>query len=84
MIKRSLLTKLMATMTIAMLLIAIIVAAVNYNIASSRLQKGFDNDKAAMIELNSHRGQVKARNIRGPTHGGNDERGLRAVDGIIL
>lgn len=51
MVQRSLLTKLMATLTIAMLLIAIIVAAVNYNIASSRLQKGFDSDKAAMIEL---------------------------------
>src|SRR4051812_8595979 len=51
MVQKSLLTKLMAVLTIAMVLIAIIVSAVTYSMTSSKLKKGFDNDVEAMIAL---------------------------------
>lgn len=51
MVQKSLLRKFMATLFIAMVTISIIVAAINYNVASRGLQSNFDADKAAMIEL---------------------------------
>lgn len=51
MVQKSLLRKLMATLTGAMVLIAVIVAAVNYNIASNKLQEKFQSDTEAMIAL---------------------------------
>ena len=51
MVQKSLLTKLMAALTITMLVIAAIEAVVNYNLASDKLQAGFESDTAAMIEL---------------------------------
>lgn len=51
MIKRSLLTKLMAALTGAMVLIAIIIAFINYQMASSSLQDKFEIDSQAMVEL---------------------------------
>ncbi len=51
MIKRSLLTKLMAALTGAMVLIAIIIAFINYQLASSSLQGKFEVDSHAMVEL---------------------------------
>jgi len=51
MVQKSLLTKLMATLTIFMVVISVIVAAVNYNITSRKLQASFESDSKAMIEL---------------------------------
>lgn len=51
MVQRSLLTKLMATLSITLVVIAGVVAAVNYQLASGKLQKGFENDSAAIIQL---------------------------------
>lgn len=51
MVKRSLLTKLMAALTGAMVLIAIIIAFINYQMAAANLQKKFEIDSGAMVEL---------------------------------
>src|SRR5690606_36015787 len=51
MIKRSLLTKLMAALTLAMVLLAAVVAFFNYQMASSSLKTKFDTDTQAMVEL---------------------------------
>lgn len=51
MVEKSLLTKLMSALTIAMLLVATIVATINYKIASAKLQKSFEGETNAMIEL---------------------------------
>jgi methyl-accepting chemotaxis protein len=51
MVQKSLLTKFMATLFIAMVAISVIVAVINYNVASRGLQANFDADEAAMIEL---------------------------------
>ncbi len=51
MIKRSLLTKLMAVLSVAMVLLAIIVAFTNYYIASSNQKEKFETDTQAMVEL---------------------------------
>lgn len=51
MIKRSLLTKLMAALTLAMVLLAAVVAFFNYQMASSNLKAKFDTDTQAMVEL---------------------------------
>ncbi len=51
MIKRSLLTKLMAALTLAMVLLAAVVAFFNYQMASSSLKAKFDTDTQAMVEL---------------------------------
>ena len=51
MVQKSLLTKFMATLFVAMVAISIIVAVINYNVASRGLQSNFDADQAAMIEL---------------------------------
>ncbi len=51
MVQKSLLTKFMATLFIAMIAISLIVAIINYKVASLGLQSDFDADKTAMIEL---------------------------------
>ena len=51
MVQKSLLTKLMAVLTFAMIGISVVVAAVNYHFTSTKLEGGFDAGKAAMIEL---------------------------------
>jgi methyl-accepting chemotaxis protein len=51
MIKRSLLTKLMAALTGAMVLLALIIAFINYQIAQGSLEKKFEIDSTAMVEL---------------------------------
>jgi methyl-accepting chemotaxis protein len=51
MVKKSLLTKLMMVLTIAMLAIAVIVALVNDQIASDNLEKKLETETSAMIEL---------------------------------
>jgi methyl-accepting chemotaxis protein len=51
MVQKSLLTKLMALLTLAMLAIAVIVTAINYKLAAGKLQTGFEADSAAIIEL---------------------------------
>ncbi len=51
MVQKSLLTKLMVPLAIVMLAIAFLVAVINYNITSRKLQNNFDSDKVAMIEL---------------------------------
>jgi methyl-accepting chemotaxis protein len=51
MVQKSLLRKFMATLLVAMVAISIIVAVINYNVASRGLQSNFDADQAAMIEL---------------------------------
>src|SRR5690606_37493872 len=51
MIKRSLLTKLMAALTVAMVLTAIIITFINYQMAAVNLHKKFETDSTAMVEL---------------------------------
>src|SRR5690606_40730659 len=51
MIKRSLLTKLMAALSLAMVLLAVVVAFFNYQMASANLKAKFDTDTQAMLEL---------------------------------
>ena len=51
MVQKSLLTKLMAWLTFAMIAISVLVSVVNYQVASSKLQSNFESDKQAMIEL---------------------------------
>lgn len=51
MVQKSLLTKLMAFLSISMIVISIGVALVNDQFAKSKLNKNFEDDKAAMIEL---------------------------------
>ncbi|HSC67927.1 MAG TPA: methyl-accepting chemotaxis protein [Cellvibrio sp.] len=51
MVKKSLLTKLMTVLFIAMVAIAVIVAFTNYRIAANDLQKELEVETAAMIEL---------------------------------
>ncbi|RYY03936.1 MAG: methyl-accepting chemotaxis protein [Gammaproteobacteria bacterium] len=51
MVQKSLLTKLMAWLTFAMIAISVLVSVVNYQVASSKLQTNFESDKQAMIEL---------------------------------
>jgi len=51
MVQKSLLTKLMIRLTIAMVAISVVVAAANYKFTASELEKNFEADRAAMIEL---------------------------------
>jgi methyl-accepting chemotaxis protein len=51
MVQKSLLTKLMIVLTLAMVAIAAVVALANYRIASAKLQGKLDAETAAMIEL---------------------------------
>jgi methyl-accepting chemotaxis protein len=51
MVQKSLLTKLMAALTIVMFAVAVVVAAVNYNMASNKLQSAFESEGKAMVEL---------------------------------
>src|SRR5690606_24672081 len=51
MIKRSLLTKLMAALTVAMVLIAIIITFINYQMAAVNLHKKFETDSTIKVEL---------------------------------
>lgn len=51
MVQKSLLTKFMAILFVAMVAISILVAVVNYNLAARDLENNFDADKTAMIEL---------------------------------
>ena len=51
MVQKSLLTKLMMVLTGAMVAIALVVAFINYRVASSDLQHSWEQESAAMIEL---------------------------------
>jgi len=51
MVQKSLLTKLMMVLTVAMVAIAFVVAFINYRIASSELEKKLELETTAMIEL---------------------------------
>lgn len=51
MVQKSLLTKLMMVLTIAMVAIAALVAFTNYKIASADLEKQLEAETSAMIEL---------------------------------
>lgn len=51
MIKRSLLTKLMAAIVLAMLVLAIVISLINDHLTTRNLQKKFEADSNAMVEL---------------------------------
>lgn len=51
MVQKSLLSKLMLALTAAMLILALLIAGINYKITSSKLNSNFELEKTAMVEL---------------------------------
>lgn len=51
MVQKSLLSKLMLALTAAMLILAFLIAGINYKITSNKLNDNFELEKTAMIEL---------------------------------